>query len=123
TRTQRVTVDVAQVVAGEGLSLEPRVVRGGNDAELLATVQNGGNLPLVVTMMGEDPERVVAFAFEPPAITVPPGGKGWSRVRVTAKPPLTGEDRSRQLVVKAEGGHVPLVQSATFIQHPTLTRF
>src|SRR5947207_14996556 len=26
TRTQRVTVDVAQVVAGEGLSLEPRVV-------------------------------------------------------------------------------------------------
>jgi hypothetical protein len=120
---ERVQVDVAQVVAGEGLSIEPKVVRGGSSGELIATVRNGGNVPLVLTFVGEDPEREVAFAFEPAAVTVPPGGQAWSRVQVSANPPMTGEDRNRQIVVRAEGGHTPLVQSGTFVQHPSLSRF
>jgi hypothetical protein len=121
--TERVQVDVAQVVAGEGLSIEPQVVRGGTSGELIATVRNGGNVPLVLTFVGEDPEREVAFAFEPAAVTVPPGGQAWSRVQISANPPMTGEDRNRQIVIKAEGGHTPLVQSGTFVQHPSLSRF
>jgi hypothetical protein len=42
---------------------------------------------------------------------------------VQAKRPFSGEDRNRQLVVRAEGAHSQLVASATFIQKPTITRF
>ncbi len=120
---ERVQVSVAEVVAGEALSLEPQVLHGGSSAQMIVKVRNGGNTPLQLTMLGEDPEREVAFRFEPVAITVPPGGQGWSRVSVSAKAPFRGGDRNRQLVVKAEGGHVPLVQSATFVQRPFITPF
>ena len=118
TGTERVEVNVVEVVAGEAIKLEPTVVHGGQDAELLVTVSNGGNTALDVVLLGEDPEREVAFAFQPTGISVPPGGEGWARVRVSAKRPFSGEDRNRQLVVRGEGGHSQLVASATFIQTP-----
>ncbi len=116
-------VNVIEVVSGEGIKLDPSVVHGGQDGEMIATVRNGANVPMNVVMMGEDPEREVAFTFEPTAVAIPPGGEGWSRVRFSAKRPFSGEDRNRQLVVRAEGGHTPLAASATFIQKPTITRF
>ncbi len=121
TGTERVEINVVEVVAGETIKLDPQVVHGKNDGELVATVRNGGNTQLNIVLVGEDPEREVAFTFEPAAVAVPPGGEGWSRVRVAAKRPFTGEDRNRQLVVRGEGAHSQLVASATFIQRPTIT--
>jgi hypothetical protein len=123
TGTEQVQVNVIEVVAGEGIKLDPSVVHGGQDGEMIATVRNGANVPMNVVMLGEDPEREVAFTFDPTSVAIPPGGEGWSRVRFSAKRPFSGEDRNRQLVVRAEGGHSPLVASATFIQKPTITRF
>ena len=123
TGTERVEVNVVEVVAGEAMKLDPTVVHAGQDAELVVSVRNEGNTPLNVVLLGEDPEREVAFAFQPPNIAVPPGGEGWSRVHVSAKRPFSGEDRNRQLVVRGEGAHSQLVASATFIQSPTITRF
>jgi hypothetical protein len=123
TGTQRVQIDVVEVVAGESIKLDPIVVHGGQDARMVVSVRNGGNVPLQIAFLGEDPEREVAFTFEPAAVTVPAGGEGWSRVGVSAKRPFSGEDRNRQLVVRAEGAHSQLVASGTFIQKPTITRF
>jgi hypothetical protein len=123
TGTERIQITVIEVVAGESIKLDPIVLHGGNDAQMIATVRNGGNVPLNIVLLGEDPEREVAFTFEPTGFSVPPGGEGWSRVRVAAKRPFSGEDRNRQLVVRAEGAHSQLVASATFIQKPTITRF
>ena len=121
TGTERIDINVVEVVAGETIKLDPQVVRGKNDGDLVVTVRNGGNTALNIVLVGEDPEREVAFTFEPPGVAVPPGGEGWSRLRVAAKRPFTGEDRNRQLVVRGEGAHSQLVASATFIQKPTIT--
>jgi hypothetical protein len=123
TETVQVAVNVVEVVAGEAIKLDPTVIHGDNDAKLVVSVRNEGNVPLNIVFLGEDPEREVAFQFDPPGVAVPPGGEGWSRVRVEAKRPFSGEDRNRQLVVRANGAHQQLVASATFIQKPTITRF
>jgi hypothetical protein len=123
TGTERVEVNVVEVVAGESIKLDPTVIHGGQDGELVVSVRNGGNTALPIVLLGEDPEREVAFEFQPAAVTVPPGGEGWARVRVSAKRPFSGDDRNRQLVVRAEGAHSQLVASATFVQKPTITRF
>ena len=75
TGTERVEVNVVEVVAGVAIKLEPTVVHGGQDAELLVTVSNGGNTALDVVLLGEDPEREVAFVFQPTGISVPPAVK------------------------------------------------
>src|SRR4051812_39823347 len=123
TGTERVEINVVEVVAGESIKVDPSVVHGGQDAELVVSVRNGGDTGLEIVLGGGGPERGGAFAFQPPAVAVPPGGGGWARLRVSAKRPLSGEDRNRQLVVRAEGGHAQLVGSATFIQRPAITRF
>jgi hypothetical protein len=123
TETVQIAVNVVEVVAGEAIKLDPTVLHGDNDAKLVVSVRNEGNVPLNIVFLGEDPEREVAFRFDPPGVAVPPGGEGWSRVRVEAKRPFSGEDRNRQLVIRANGAHQQLVASATFIQKPTITRF
>jgi hypothetical protein len=123
TETVQIAVNVVEVVAGEAIKLDPTVIHGDNDGKLVVSVRNEGNVPLNIVFLGEDPEREVAFQFDPPGVTVPPGGEGWSRIRVEAKRPFSGEDRNRQLVIRANGAHQQLVASATFIQKPTITRF
>ena len=121
-RTERVDVEVAAVVAEESLFLEPSVVRGGSKAELKATLVNKGNVPLNLTFIGQDAENAARFEFDPQQVQVPPGGQAIARVSATAPRAFFGKETQRQLQVQAQGGHVPLVATATFLQAPRYTQ-
>lgn len=118
---ERIPVKVSAVAAPEELTLEPRIVRGGESAVLHATARNRANTPLRLSLHGEDPESAVSFTFTPPVLDVPAGGWARSTVTVAAPRPNSGSERPRQLTVRAEGGRGALAASGTFLQAPRFT--
>lgn len=118
---QQITVHVAEVVSGEVMTLEPQICRGDGSAQLTATVSNGGNTPMRLTMSGHDAESVAKFAFSPQVVDVPPGGQATVGVKVSAPRAFFGQERQRQLTINADGGHSPMSASANFIQAPRFT--
>ena len=121
TVTERIRVVVGEVTAEESLTLEPQMIHGGTDGAAVVRVRNRGNAPLQLAFTGEDPERVVRFVFDPPMVQVPPTGEAWARLSISAPRPMSGQEQSRSLTIRAEGAHVPLVASGTFVQAPRVT--
>ena len=118
---QRITVMVSVTTGGEWLTLDPQIVHGGSSGVMRATVGNPGSAPMQVVLSGEDPEGAVRFSFSPASLNVPPFGQAAASVKVSAPPPKRGPERSRQLVVRAQGSAVAVAASSTFIQEPRLT--
>jgi hypothetical protein len=119
--TKQVTVRVATVAGGVALTLQPQVVRGGSSGNLTATLSNGGNAPLQLSMAGSDAEGAASFSFSPQQVTVPVGGSAAVGVRVAAPREFFGTERQRSITVRAEGAPTPLTASATFVQAPRFT--
>jgi hypothetical protein len=120
--TLRVIVIVSVVTDGGSLTLEPQIVHGRSSGVMRATLRNPGNANMHVTFSGEDPEGAVRFSFSPPSLTVPPFDEAIASVTVAATPPKRGPERSRQLVVRAEGPTVAVAAAAAFIQEARPTR-
>ena len=53
--------------------MRPEIAAGGATGDFAVTVANEGNVPLAVTLTGDDPENRVDFAFEPRQLRLPPG--------------------------------------------------
>ena len=120
--TKQVTVRVATVAGGGvALTLQPQVVRGGSSGDLTATLSNGGNAPLSLSMAGSDAEGAATFSFSPQQVTVPAGGSAAVGVRVAAPREFFGTERQRIITVRADGAATPLTASATFVQAPRFT--
>ncbi len=103
------------------LGVEPPVARGGTSASFVVGVANRGNVPLQVTLRGEDNDRAVRFQFKPATLDVPLGGRVRSDLQVSASPPLVGPAVRRVLTVSADGGPAPLGYSVAFVQRSRVT--
>lgn len=100
----------------------PERGHGETSAQYAVPVRSGGNAPLPVSFRGEDPEGKMDFAFDPPVLTLPPGGEGTSTVTVSVERSLLGPERERSFTVYVKGGEQALAGNASFVQQPSLTR-
>lgn len=116
----------AGVVIAPYAEFESRVApergHGETSAQYAVPVRSGGNAPLPVSFRGEDPEGKMDFAFDPPVLTLRPGGEGTSTVTVSAERSLLGPERERTFTVYVKGGEQARAGTATFVQQPWLTR-
>ena len=89
------------------LRLEPSVVRGRDTplAEMMLIADNRrGRHPVQLQLAGRDPERLVAFLFQPPVLVVPAGATAAARVHLQAPPPEPGGEVTRSLSIVASDG-------------------
>ncbi len=99
--------------------LEPSIVRVRNSGTGVTTVyadNRGGSRPRQVRFAGHDPERVVRFAFAPPAIDLAPGQVGVTQVQISAPRPDGGEEITREFSVVASDGNRDTEASGSFAQ-------
>lgn len=113
------------VIAAYG-EIESRVTpergHGERSARYTLPVRSGANAPLVVSFRGEDADGEMSFEFDPPTLTIPPGGEGTSTVTVSAERSVRGSEREREFTVYAKSGEQVLAATAVFVQRPTVTR-
>src|SRR5207245_5860152 len=64
------------------LGIAPRTARGGESATYRLTVDNHRNVPLQLTFDAADPDELLTFRFEPPALLVAPGQSAYSQLVV-----------------------------------------
>jgi hypothetical protein len=110
-------VQIANPIVAVGLLVEPAVVRvGGGTARFGLTIDNrGGSMPVRVSLVGTDPERVVAFDFTPPWVDVPAGGIASAGARVRAPRPERGAEVTRDLDFWADDGRQQVRAHGTLI--------
>jgi hypothetical protein len=70
-----------------GLTITPHTAHGGESASYRLQLQNKGNVPLPVRLDAADPDEVLYFEFDPPALTLGLGET--ATVRLLAKPHAT----------------------------------
>jgi hypothetical protein len=104
--------------------LIPRTSRGSRSGSHELAIDNRGNVAFDADIVGEDPDRLVAFEFEPPAVSVEPGTAGFAKVRV--KPAQSfwrgpSKTRSFQVQVKPRAeSQAPLLVAGTMLQESIL---
>jgi hypothetical protein len=104
--------------------LAPRTSHGSRTGRHEVAVDNRGNLRLETTLEGVDPDRLVRFDFDPPTLSVEPGGAGF--VRLLVKPVTSfwrgpAKTRPFQVAVKPDApGAVPLVVDGSYLQESIL---
>ena len=96
------------------------MVTGGAGGDFAGTVANEGNVPLAVTLSGDDPENRVDFAFEPRQLRLPPGTAAQARLLVHADRPLTGAEVRRTLTVHAHADGLTVDKTLAFVQTPQI---
>jgi 5-hydroxyisourate hydrolase-like protein (transthyretin family) len=116
-----VAVEVAPVVKAS-IDLVPSDITCGRRARFSAHVANEGNTPLNLSMTGVDPERALAFSFDPVFIRVQPGQHVYVAGRTTGKRPFFGIPLTRQFAVHAEGPGVALSAAGRVNQKPWIAR-
>jgi hypothetical protein len=104
--------------------LIPRTSRGSRSAGHELAIDNRGNVAFDADLVGEDPDRLVGFEFDPPAVSVPPGTAGFSKVRIKPAQSFwrgTPKTRSFKIAVnpRAEAA-TPLVLDGTMLQESIL---
>ncbi|MGD9750346.1 MAG: carboxypeptidase regulatory-like domain-containing protein [Acidimicrobiia bacterium] len=116
-----VDVVVAGTVTAE-LHLRPMMVTGGRRAHLTATVVNGGNAEVDLTLSAEDPARALEFVLEPHYLSLGPGERANVAIETVGRRPLFGTPISHAVTVKAEGAGQELAAAATVVQKPWIPR-
>lgn len=98
--------------------LVPRTARGRRSAVYDLAVDNRGNHPLNATLEPVEPDGLLSFRFDPPALLVEPGTASFSRVRVAARRRfLRGPAQTRVFQVRVDaGGPAPMVADGAFLQ-------
>jgi hypothetical protein len=101
-----------------GLAITPQTARGGESATYRLLVQNKGNAPLQVTLDASDPDELLTFEFDRPAVTL---GRGEAvNVQLVVRPRATFYDGPPQphaftVQLRADGA-APLTAAATLLQ-------
>jgi len=101
-------------------TVRPEIATGGATGDFAVTVANEGNVPLAVTLTGDDPENRVDFAFEPRQLRLPPGTAANSRLLVHADRPLTGQEVRRNLTLHAHADGLTVDKQLSFVQSPAI---
>jgi len=113
----RVVVEVLPFVALE-MGLAPSVLHGAAATATRLRASNSGNVPVDLSLGGEDPEMAFEFRINPPALRVDPGATASALVVVTPREAIqSGPDRTRPfrvLVAASDGSRRTL--DGTFIQ-------
>lgn len=60
----------------------PRTSRGSRGGSHELAIDNRGNVEYDADLVGQDPDRLVGFEFDPPTIAVAPGTAGFAKLRV-----------------------------------------
>ncbi len=102
--------------------LIPRTSRGSRTGRHELAVDNRGNVTLNAQVEGVDPDKLLRFELDPPALAVAPGSAGFAKVRV--KPNETfwrGAPKTRpfQLLVRPDGME-PLSVAGSILQEAVL---
>lgn len=116
-----VDVVVAGTVTAE-LQVRPLMVTGGRRAHLTATVVNGGNAEVDLSLSAEDPARALEFVIEPHYLTLGPGERAEISIDTVGRRPLFGTTLSHAVTVRAEGAGQELAAAATVVQKPWIPR-
>ncbi|GGQ82585.1 COG1470 family protein [Couchioplanes azureus] len=107
-----------------GAEVLPRTSRAWYQARHEVAVDNRGNVPVTVTVAGDDPDRLLTFRAQPPTLTVGPGQAAF--VRLTARnrrvlwrgQPVT---HPFQVLVTPDG-ETPVVLDAALLQTAAVPR-
>ena len=102
------------------LGIAPRTARGGESATYRLTVENHGNVPLQLTFEAADPDELLTFRFEPPALLVAPGQSAYSQLVVQPRATFyDGPPQPHAFKVQVAGdGLPPVTADATLLQEP-----
>jgi hypothetical protein len=104
--------------------LAPRTSHGSRAGRHEIALDNLGNLRLETAFEGVDPDRLVRFDFDPPTLSVEPGGAGFAKLLV--KPVRSfwrgpAKTRPFQVAVRPDApGAVPLVVDGSYLQESIL---
>ena len=100
------------------VELFPQTARGRRAGRFEVAVDNRGNAPINVQLVGSDAENQLAYAFSTPTLSVPPGTAQISKLRVT--PPKRiwkGPLKTYQFQVNAEEpGATPQPVAGAYLQ-------
>jgi 5-hydroxyisourate hydrolase-like protein (transthyretin family) len=114
-------LEVAPVVSAK-LGLTPSDITAGKKAKFAVDVTNTGNVPLDLTLTGNDLERVLRFRFEPLFLHVEPGETVHASGLAVGKRPFFGSPVSRSLTVLAWGTNIDLSTAGRFVQKPRIPK-
>ena len=117
----QVALEVAPVVKA-GIDLVPSEMTCGRRGRFSAHVANEGNTPLNLSLTGLDPERALAFSFDPVFVRVQPGQHVYVAARTTGKRPFFGLPLSRQFNIYADGPGVAISTAGRVNQKPWIPR-
>ena len=99
-------------------SIAPRTARSGEGANYRLLLQNKGNAPLELAVEGSDPDELLSFEFDRPAVALGPGES--SSVQLAVRPRSTfydGPPQPHTFKVQATApGAGPAEAEATYLQ-------
>lgn len=114
---QEGVIDVAALQEA-GLAITPRTARGGDSATYRLLVQNKGNAPLQLTLDAADPDELLTFEFDRPALTLDRGEA--ANVQLLVKPRATfyeGPPQPHTFKVQLSAdGLTPMTADGTLLQ-------
>lgn len=114
-------LEVAPVTSAS-LALTPSDITGGKKAKFAVEVTNDGNVPLDLTLTGNDLERVLRFQFEPLFVHVEPGETVHAAGVAKGKRPFFGSPIARTMSVLAWGNGLDLTTPGRFVQKPRIPK-
>jgi 5-hydroxyisourate hydrolase-like protein (transthyretin family) len=104
------------------LGLTPSEITGGKRAKFAVDITNDGNVPLDLTLTGNDNERVLRFRFDPLFVHVEPGETAHASGIAVGKRPFFGSPVTRSMTVLAWGSNIDLTAPGRFNQKPRISR-
>jgi hypothetical protein len=118
----RLQIGVLMAVAAR---LSPRnsiASRLGQSARHRVELDNNSNTVARIRIAAGDPDEQLRFAIPEPVITIPPGGRAVTHLRVSARDRMvTGAAVTRPFqVVAVPDGSVPITLDGSFVQRPTI---
>jgi hypothetical protein len=114
-------LEVAPVISAT-LGQTPSDITAGKKAKFAVEVTNDGNVPLDLTLTGNDHERVLRFRFEPLFVHVEPGETVHASGLAVGKRPFFGSPVTRNTTILAWGNGLELQTVGRFNQKPRIPR-
>lgn len=114
-------LEVAPVTSAS-LGITPSDITAGKKAKFSVDVTNDGNVPLDLTLTGNDLERVLRFRFEPLFVHVEPGETVHAAATAVGKRPFFGSPVARSTTVLAWGNGLDLQVAGRFVQKPRIPK-
>ena len=114
-------LQVAPVTSAR-IGMTPSDITAGKRARFSVDVTNDGNVPLDLTLTGNDLERVLRFRFDPMFVHVEPGETVHAAATAVGKRPFFGSPVARSTTVLAWGNGLDLSVAGRFVQKPRIPK-